>query len=59
MDGKQTISNIRKSGYIKENLVDLAISLLVYFIFGFDVAVIVILALIMADVATIMKRMYK
>ena len=56
---KNTYKNIFKSGYMSENLIDVVISLLVLKFFGFQIAVVVILALIMADVATIMKKLYR
>ena len=52
------LKNIKKSGYIKENIIDVVISLIIYHFFGFEIAIVVILAMIMADVATIMKKLY-
>ncbi len=49
---------IKYKGYLVENIIDIVITLGVYRFFGFQVAVLVTLAMIMADVAMIMKRVY-
>lgn len=53
------VKNIRKSGYFKETFVDVGVSLIVYHFFGFEVTVVVLLAMLMVDIATIMKKLYE
>lgn len=56
---KEIIKKLNERHYLRECFFDIVLTLLAYYFLGFEIALLVLLAFIAADIAMIMMKLYE